>query len=219
MATKAELESEHNRCHAITLRAIAAEREHRYGEAIDLSLSCLKHLDGSIQYERKYLKVDDSPLPTIRIVFVYAPPLFRRDALDLVRELLFKNRRIVKSSGEDLKAQLDHAFDVMDVSYRAWLELDATELPTTSQTRSNPAIVETLYRIWEKIGLIAKVTRGEQSKWSFVTRLDEPTQAKCSRCGHVLSGKKIDLLEEVRCQKCSAANRFVILGPTSRMAK
>lgn len=218
MAAKAELESEHKQCRAITLRAIAAEREHRYGEAIDLSVSSLKHLDGSIQYERKYLKVEDSQLPTIGIVLVYAPPLFRRDALESVGEVFAKNRRVAKSSGQDLKAQLDHAFDVMDVSFRAWLELDASELLPTSQMRSNPAIVDTLYRIWEKIGLIAKVSHGLQTKWSFLTRLEEPTHAKCSRCGHVITGKKIDLLEETRCPMCSVANRFVILGPTPRTA-
>lgn len=219
MATKAELETEHDLCNAITLRALAAEQDCRYADAIDFAVSSLQHLDGSIHYERRFLKIEDSPLPTIGIILVYAPPLFRRDALDRVAEVFAKNRRVVKRSSQDLKAQLDHAFDVMDVSYRTWQELEVFEPPPTAQLRSNPAIADTLYRIWEQIGLIAKVSQGQPVKWRFLTRLDEPTHAKCSRCGHVITGKKIDLFGDVRCPRCAASSRFVILGPTPKEAK
>lgn len=210
MVTKNELELERQTCHNLALRAITAERQDQYAEAIHLALTSLPHLDAGMQYERKHMKIDCPPLPTVELLFRCAPPLFHRQALDDAEAFLAERRRIDKDFARDLKDQLADARERMRTAARLWAELQA------GTDASATADVVPIRNYWERTGLIVNLRTNGRNHWQFRTQMDEPTQGKCSHCGYIVTAKKVTFLDKTRCPKCMATVPFVILGPATR---
>lgn len=212
MATKSELESERQACHALAMRAITSERQDLYGEAINLALASFPYLDAAMQYERKFMKIDCPPLPTVEIIFRCAPPLFHRHALDAADSFLSERRRIDKEFARELKDRLANARELMRAAFRLWGEIQTG----TSSPDRDAMDVAPIRNYWERTGLIVNRRTDGRNNWLFATRLDEPTHGKCSHCGHVVTAKKIAFLDKARCPKCTGQVPFVILGPPPR---
>ncbi len=201
----------------MALEALAAEREGAYHQAIDVALRSLPHIDGATQFERKFMKMENPPLPTLGIVFRYAPPLFRQDALDRVDVFLAERRGVEKRSGQDLKAQLAEARQLLDTAYRLWQQVRGGTPILESREPLKSDRVYAIEQVWERSGLIERIPPGSPKKWAFRTQFNAPVRAKCNRCGHPRTAPKVAFLEESRCPKCGGMAAFVILGPASKV--
>lgn len=210
MAIKSELELGRKACHAIALDAIQAEQRHEYLRVIDLSLQSLPLIDSAIQFERKFLKIEQPPTPTIRLIFEYAPLFFWYEAIDRVEELVTQNKRIERLTGQDFRGAVMRSRELLEESARLW---DALE----SQGSNNEAPIEregrwsSILEIWQRAGLIVPPKNAKPLKWVFRTRFDSNVRAKCSRCGQITESRKMLFLSDINCIGCKTNTNHVIL--------
>jgi hypothetical protein len=202
MATKAELESKRQKCHTLAMQAIAAERGCDYARAIEIALESLLYLDEAMQFEKKYMKIEHPPSPSIDLIFRCAPCLFRSDALDRVQQLIDGTKRIERLAGRNLKRDLDKAREVLDSAVRLWSEIEA------GRECQSSSILE----IWHRCGLIETDSRTKPGRWRFRTQFEGEIQAKCAACGRISQGAKWRFLSEIQCPGCSKLVNHVILA-------
>ncbi|QEL18855.1 hypothetical protein [Limnoglobus roseus] len=211
MATKAELESERQRCHAIALRAIAAERAFEYGHAIGIALESLPHLDAAMQFEKRYLKIENPPVPSVEVIFRCAPPLFRYDALDVVDQFLDRQKKVEKNAAVDLRSELAATRSRMVLANRMWAEIENGQYDAEADRRHPAADENEIRNAWDRLGLLEAAHAGGRSVWLFRTRLDEDVQARCFNCGRRVQGRKLRFLEVGKCPRCETVAHFAIL--------
>jgi len=79
---KAEMESHRNDYYALMAQAWAAHHKGLYRKAVEWALSSWDHIDGMMQYERRYGKKEFESIEAIDMVLKYAPtvPLLFRKA-------------------------------------------------------------------------------------------------------------------------------------------
>lgn len=212
MATKAELELGRKACHAMALDAIKAEQRHEYTRVIDIAVQSLPLLDTAMQYERKYLKIEQPPTPTIRLILEYAPLFFRQHAIDQVAELLKQNKKIERLSGQDLKSSVDRARELLEESAVLWNTLESED-KTLHAANETGGRWSSILEIWQRAGLVVASTKSSPIKWSLRTRFNASVWAKCSECGRVVENRKIHFLSLAKCAGCKTDTNHVILDP------
>ena len=79
---KTEMEQHHTAYHEKVAKARSAERTGLYRRAMQLALSSWEHVDGMMQYERKYENAEFDTIPAIEMVLKYAPLLLDFESLD-----------------------------------------------------------------------------------------------------------------------------------------
>lgn len=210
MATKAELELARKACHAIALDAIKAEQRHEYIRVVDLALQSLPLLDSAMQFERKYLNIEQPPTPTIRLILEYAPLFFRRHAIDQVADLLKQSKRIERLSGQDLKSSVDRSRELLEESALLWdaLESDDARFNVANEPKRRWS---SILEIWQRSGLVIAPKNSGSSTWTLRTKFDAVVRAKCSACGGVSEGRKLHFLSQAKCSKCKTETNHVIL--------
>lgn len=210
MATKADLELARKACHAMAMDAIKAEQRHEYLRVIDLALQSLPLLDSAMQFERKYLNIEQPPTPTIRLILEYAPLFFRQHAIDQVSDLLKQNKRIERLSGQDLKSAVERSRELLEESAILWNALETQETMFDPESVSNRRW-SSILEIWQRSGLVICPKDAASPHWELRTRYAAIIRAKCSKCGRVIESRKFHFLSAVKCGGCKTETNHVIL--------
>ncbi|HEV2970555.1 MAG TPA: hypothetical protein VGY55_11345 [Pirellulales bacterium] len=214
--TKAEMEAHRVQYHLEIAKARAAEQAGLYREAIAAALASWDHIDGMMQFERKYEEGTFSNIDGLELVLRYAPLLFDFESLDKLETLLKIQRRIVKNSAGDLPERLGSARELMWVAHRIWNEIERRPQPLQPPTIRGSAKENdrstAVTDAWEKMRLLHWCSDGTSYHLAFSTQMDRAAFAKCPVCGAVAKGPKRVFLDEVKCPKCSGSVTFVILA-------
>lgn len=199
---------------AATIDAKSAVTRGNYREAIRLALSSLEHVDGMIQYERKYGNIQIDNVESIEIILKFAPFILDYEALDDVDGLLKGQRRIDKHTSDNLAEKLTQAREQMWEAHRLWEHLERnpkTKQDELGQKADNSGLISDM---WWQMGLIDRVVEGDSYRLSLITQMSDVVLAKCPSCGAVGKALKSNFLAEVTCPKCKAKVRFVIRCPS-----
>ncbi len=213
--TKAETEIHREEYHALISKARCAEQEGLYREALDLALSSWDHIDGMMQYERKYDNREFVNVEGIDLVLKYAPFLFDFQSLDRLEALLKTQRRIERNTSEDLSDDLSMARTLMWETHRLWNLLEQNS--EWRQDELRPALGgdqdrwRSMSETWEKMGLIRRTPDGRSHRLALYTQMRAAILAKCPSCGAVVKAAKAKLLESVLCPNCRQRVLFVLL--------
>ena len=212
---KVDMEYHRGQYHTLTASARAALQDGLYGKAVELAGSAWEHIDGMMQYERKYEDRTFDSIEAIEIVLSYAPLLFDFQVLERLELLLRNQRRIDKHASDDLAGKLSDARAVMWDAYRLWNRLEQlSEDPAAEivlDVGDERGQWRRLFESWERMGVTCRVPDRPSGRPVLRTRMDELALGKCPSCAAVVKARKIRLPDEVPCPKCRAAVNFVIL--------
>ena len=212
---KAELEEHRSRYQALMSRARAAQREGLYREAVELALSSWDHVDGMMQYERRYEKREFASIESIDVVLRFSPALLDFPSLDKLEALLKDYRRIDKNTSESLVEKLAAARSLMWQAHGMWDHLE--QHPDTRQDELRQILGgdqnqwRSLAEMWEKMGLVCRTPEGGSYRLALSTRMGKVVPGKCSSCGAVSEAPKAMFLEELACPDCHTKAMFVML--------
>ena len=212
---KAEMEAHRLEYQAVMRQAREAHENGLYRKAIELSLASWDHVDGMMQYERKYIDTEFATVQGMDMVLRYAPLLLDFQSLDKLEELLKACRRIEKNTSQSFTDKLHKARERMWNARRLWDHL--AKNPNTRQDTLRRILGgdqdewRATIELWEKMGLVQRSPESGSYRVALCTRMGELIPAKCPSCGELVEGPKGMLLEETRCPKCQATVYFVFL--------
>ena len=213
---KTEMEQHHTAYHELVAQARSAERTGLYRMAMQLALSSWEHMDGMMQYERKYENTEFETIPAIEMVLKYAPLLLDFESLDRLETLLKDCRRIEKNTSECLADRLSTARARMWDNHRLWDHLERNPGTRQSKLRKQLGGEQEQWRSvvedWHRMGLLRRSPDGGSYALTLATQMGELVIAKCPACGRTAEGTKAIFLDEVPCPNCAATGPFVILG-------
>ena len=213
---KADMEAHHAEYHARMEAAQAAERSGMYRAAVEGAISAWEHIDGMMQYDRKYEDREFARVDAIQMVLKYAPLLLDLRKLDQLDELLAKYKRIAKNTSDDLVADLDKARSRIWANHRLWSYLEAHPESRQDELRQILGGEQDYWRwvaeAWEKMGLLCRTPERGSYRLALTTRMGQVVPGRCPSCGHVVEAPKAMLLESSTCPECRSAVVFVILS-------
>lgn len=214
--TKSELEAHRFRYNALISQARAALDDGHYSKAVEIASTSWQYVDGMMQYERRYEEKEFENIEGVDIVLDYAPLLFKFEKLDELDTLLKSQRRIDKNASDDLAAKLADARSRMKDAYRLWDCLERQASAQQSELRAalggNQDQWRKLVESWSRMRILRQEPVDSSYRLSFVTRLDEPIEAKCFSCGAVSNAPKRDFLLDRSCESCNQTGPFVLLA-------
>lgn len=196
--------------------ARAAQQHGLYRDAIKQALDSWEHIDGMMQYERRYEDREFDSVEGIDMVLKYAPLLLDFHSLERLEGLLTGQRRIDRNTSDSLAEHLAKARALMWDVHRLWDHLE--HHPGTRQDELRQILGgeqdqwRTAAEIWEKMGLVHRTPEGRSYRLALSTRMGETVSAKCPACGVVADAPKAMFLEMSTCPKCRAKVLFVILS-------
>jgi hypothetical protein len=209
---KVELEEDRAQYHELVAKARSALSDGRFQEAIRLAASSWTHIDGMMQYERKYENREFSNIESIDIVLEYAPLLFEFALLDELESLLKTQRKIDRDASDDLAANLSEARTRMWAAHRLWNHLEKMGECIQDQLCSTLGGDQGQWRkiaeTWETMDVIHRTPDRATFRLSFQTRMDAETDAKCPSCGTVVTRCKSQFLNEMACPNCRTRARY-----------
>lgn len=213
---KADMEGHRAEYQSLMVKAWSAEREGLYRTAVELALSSLNHIDGMMQYERRYESKEFDSIQGIDMILKYAPLLLDFNSLDTLETLLKNYRRIDKNTSESLADKLAKARVLMWDTHRLWDHLERN--PETRQDGLRRVLGgdqdqwRSVANAWEKMGLLRRTPEGGSYRLALSTRMGELVSAKCPSCGGVVNAPKAMFLEKLACPECRTTVLFVILS-------
>lgn len=213
--TKAEMEEHDRQYHALLAQAEAAVRQGLFRQAVQNALAAWDHIDGMMQYDRKYEKASFNTIPAVDLVLRYAPLLLDFRQLDRLEVLLKEYRRIERDTTADIGDQLAQARARMRNAHRLWDYIE--HHPDVRQAGLRAALGEQqqewadIVTAWEKMGLLRRIPDGSTYRLALSTRMGELVSAKCPDCGELTQGPKAMFLDEVPCPHCRKRTLFVLL--------
>ena len=214
--SKAELESDSVQYHELIDQARSALRDGHHEEAVQIAWASCKHIDGMMQFERKYEDREFSNIEAIDVILNFAPLLFHSQLLDDLQSLLKSQRRIDRDASDDLASDLSKARTRMWEAYRLWNHIEQNHECRQDELRAtlggNQDQWRTIAELWEKIGLIRRTTESGSYRLALATRIDAVAIAKCPACGMAVRWTKYKLFDKVDCPKCRTKGRFVLLS-------
>jgi hypothetical protein len=213
---KSEMETHHAEYYALMAEAESAERTGMFRVGVEKALSAFQHIDGMMQYERKYEEREFGSVGAIDMVLRYSPLLFYFEQLDTLEALLGEYRRIERDTEADLAAKVAEARARMWDNHRLWEHLEAN--PQTRQDELRRVLGgdqdywRSVAEAWETMGLLQRIPEGGSYRLALSTRMGEVIWAKCPGCGKVAEAPKAMVLEEIECPECNSLGLFVILS-------
>jgi hypothetical protein len=213
---KAELEQHHTQYYAVLSETRETLQGGDYKKAVDLAVSSWEHIDGMMQYERKYNGRDSVEVEAIDTVLRFAPLLFDFECLNKLDVLLKGQRRIEKNTSADLTNLRAKARELMWEAHRLWNHLEQHPNSRQDELRRSLSGDQDRWRsmaeTWEKMGLLSRTPEGGSYRLSLSTRMDEPILAKCPSCAALGKAPKSKFLDDVTCPKCHVNVSFVFFA-------
>lgn len=212
---KAELEADRDEYVRKFNDAQAAIQKGDYHGALEHAVACWEHVDGMIQYERRYSDREFKSVGAIDLVLKYAPALFEFEILDTLERLLKDDRQIERRTSVNLGEMLANARARMQNARTAWNYLEEFGGIYQDKMRKSFGGDQSAWRQladdWDELG-VAKRTKDDSGAYiKLATKLDEEISAKCWGCGAVHRRLKVDCLQPGQCQFCHGLHWFVIL--------
>jgi hypothetical protein len=219
MAKKAELEWHAREYERHAGAARLAEREGLYEQVVKAALEAWPHIDGMMQYEKKYNSREFSSIPTIGMVLRYAPLLLDAESLDRVECLLKERKRIDKNTSVSLSDALSAARRRLWDAHRLWdrLEWEGEQRQDELQRTfgGNQDEWRALAEAWERMGLVARQPEGSSYRVGLQTRFGAIFSGKCPQCGDHVEAPKAMFLEQMKCPHCNQTAMFTIIAAES----
>jgi hypothetical protein len=214
---KAEMQEHHAKYQELMAEARSKEKAGSYRDAIKLALASWDHIDGMMQYRRRYEDVEFRTVEAIDMVLKYAPLLLDFASLDALEWLLKDRRRIEKHTSDSLADSLAEARSLMWDAHRLWDHLefhpDARQDELREHLGGNQERWRALAAAWETMGLVERVSEGRSYRLALCTRMGKIVPGKCPSCGAVSEAPKAMFLEDTTCPKCGDKVSFVLLAP------
>jgi hypothetical protein len=214
--TKAEMEEHNQQYHALMAQAEAALRQGLTRQAVQNALAAWDHIDGMMQYARKYEDAQFDTIPAIDLVLEYVPLLLDFRQLDKLDALLRDYRRIERDTAADVGQQLAEARERMSAAYRLWDYIE--HHPDVRQAELRVALGgkqqqwADIVTAWEKMGLLRRIPDGNTYRLALNTRMGELVPAKCPECGNLTQAPKAMFLDEMPCPQCKKRALFVLVA-------
>lgn len=177
-------------------------------EAISKAIESWEHIDGMIQFVRKYSKQEIEDIEGIDFVIKFAPLLLDAPSLNKLEVFLDENRRIKRHSAGRVSDQLASARMLINDLHRVWDELETRgEVP---EDRIGQLLngAKGVIDVWQQMGLIRVVSKEHMPHFRIATRMGEIIPCKCPACGKVGQTIKAMALEPTKCPHC---NELVLL--------
>lgn len=213
--SKVELEEDREKYNSLMSDARAALKHGLFHHAVELALSTWDHIDGMMQYERKYEDREFASISAIDLVLKYAPLLFEFENLDRLESLLKTRKRIERDTSADMAARLEKARVQMWDAYRLWEQLEQHSETRQDELRRELGGKQDTWRsiveCWEQVGVVSRSPEGGSYRIRLRTPLAEQIQGKCTECGFLWRMPKRDLLMKTNCQSCNKSVHFVLL--------
>ncbi len=215
---KAEMEAHRADYDDLMRKAVSAEREALYSQAVKLALSSWEHIDGMMRYKNRYSDAEFSSIKAIDLVLKYAPYLFDFRSLDKLEALLKGCRRIETKTSDSMAEKLKAARAFMWGAHRLWDHIERNPNTRQDKLRQRLGGEQDVWRsiadTWEKMGLLTRTPESGSYRLALATRMGGVVNAKCPSCGNVVSAPKAMLLEKSDCPECRKSVLFVILVGT-----
>lgn len=213
---KADMEWHHAEYARLMGLARAAQRQGLHRDAVSFALATWDHIDGMMQFARKYEERAFTSVESLDLVLKWTPPLLDFESLNSLESLLERQRRIERDTTDDMGARLEQAKLNMSDAHRLWgyienhpqCRQDSLASVLGGDQRRWRAIAEA----WDELGLITRTADRASYLLSLGLRLGQVVWAKCSACGHKAEAPKAMFLEDVQCHRCRQKRSFVILG-------
>jgi DNA-binding MarR family transcriptional regulator len=215
---KAEMEAHANAYRAHVQRARTAESSGLYRAAVDAAIDAWGHIDGMMQYERKYAEGQLSQLEAVDFVLKYAPLLLDARSLNRLEDFLNECKRLKRDSSLNVGELLSQARSQVPENHRLWAHLERNPGAVQSQIQRTIGGDQSRWRwvveAWEKMGLVTRAPDPEAASYrvSLATRMGQVISAKCPACGEVAEAPKAMFLEPMTCPRCNSDQAFVFLG-------
>lgn len=221
--TKAEMEHHHAQYHAHMASAREAQQRGLYRQAVEIAFRSWAHIDGMMQFERKYDSKDFASVTAIDLVLKYAPLLLDPVWLDKLDELLKDSRRIEKNTSESLADNLADARRRLSDAHRLWDHLEWNAEVRQDDLRKvfggDQNEWRELAESWEKMGIVERAPEGGSYRVRLRTRMGGVCSGKCPACGGIAQAPKAMFLEPLTCTDCGGQQVFVILATDSGQSK
>ena len=210
------METHRARYQGLMLKARLSEEVGLYRAAVDLALATWEHIDGMMQYERRYADKEFTSIQGIDMILKYAPLLLDFNSLNTLETLLKNYRRIEKNTSHNLADKLAKARTLMRDAYRLWDHLE--HHPEARQDKLRQILGgdqdqwRSMVTAWEKMGLLRRTPESGSYRLALSTRMGKVVSAKCFSCGCVVDAPKAMFLEKQICSECRTRAMFVILS-------
>jgi hypothetical protein len=218
--TKAEMEAHRDAYYQHLSDAKSALERKAVPDAISLAISSWDHIDGMMQYERKYESKESFDVEGIDLVLNYAPLLFDLSSLERLEALVKNQRRIAKLVNHDLDASIARARARIWDAHRLWNQLEGRRNQSydtaAAELGGDRDRWRPLAEAWCELGIVSRRAIGRSYALAFSTDMDESVAAKCPTCGFIAKAPKAKLLELRHCPKCRAKVSFVLLAAEYR---
>ena len=201
------MEADHGQYMALVSSATTAEWERRYWDAIRLARSAWPHIDGTLQYARRYMAEPLTGVEAIDVVLRCAPVLLDTRSLTAVTTLLAECKRIEREAGK-YADRLDAATVRLGENHRLWSALhQAGEIADGEQpSAATPEQWGRTSEEWAAVGLVTRAAGTTR----LTTRLGELVTAKCATCGRAVEAPKGMFFEPLPCDGCGTVDYLVI---------
>ncbi len=212
---KAEMEQHNQRYAELLKMAKGAEQEGLLKKAMQLAWESCEYVDGMMRHREKVDGTEFTSIPSVDLILRYAPLLFEADSLSRLEDWLRERKRVEKKTSEDLAGKIQAARELMWDAHRLWNHVEAA--PGTRQDRlgkelgGNQDRWRWIAEMWERMGLLERVSAGPSYELSLATRMGKIVNGKCSECGAITQAPKAMFLEKVRCPDCSHHVLFTLL--------
>jgi hypothetical protein len=214
--TKAEMQSDHEAYESLMVRANVWEGQGLYRAAVEAALAAWPHVDGMMQYGKKYGGKEFASVLAIEMVLKYAPLMLDYRSLDTLEQLLKEYKRIERDTADDMGKKLADARARMWANHQLWGHLMTNPGARQDELRRILGGEQDYWRwvaeSWEKMGLLGRTGEGLSYRLALLTRMGQVVSGKCPACGDVEEAPKAMLLETMNCPGCGVAVMFVILS-------
>ena len=186
-----------------------------FAEALKIAFEAWEHIDGMMQYARKYKDREFNNIEAIDYVLKYAPLLFDFESLDTLEQRLKSCKRIEKNTSICIAELLLEARRIMTQAHKLWNYLELN--PHTRQDQlskilgGNQDEWRNIVESWAKMGLLLRNKESRSYRLNIQIRMGELTRGKCTQCGSYQEAPKAMLLDTVTCPDCGKQASFVIL--------
>lgn len=184
-----------------------------FTEALKSAFAAWEHVDGMIQYARKYNEREFNSIEAIDCVLKYAPFLFDFESLDSLEQML---KSIKKNTNISIADRLSGARKLMAEVHKFWNYLEYNHGARQDRLAKLLGGDQDQWRYiaesWERMGLLVRLKEGNTYLLNLQTRMGALTNGKCPRCGSCQKAPKAMLLELTKCPDCSEQVYFVILS-------
>lgn len=207
MATKAELQADHERCEQIRRGVFALETAREFPRAVAQAETVLPHQHASVSFQRRFLKTSQPTTPAVDVILRYAPAFFLSKALDAVQQWYDGGTKAERTALPDMPQQIETARKVLAHAVELWGVL--AEHPSAVLRPPATPLTVAVIPLWLSATVIA-LRPQEPSTYIRVSDARRNAVAKCSGCGNERAAPLAELLEPTTCHRCKKRCAFVL---------